>query len=117
MTKIDGALSAQQKKQCLSDRNDAASTAAATEEAAGLSGVPGRQVQEDLVRATGSEHRKQAQMARRCILRSASPSSGRMLERTSSPQTAEGRDVACSLPLHHNNEIKSCAASQAVARL
>lgn len=48
-TKIDQALSAQQKKQYVSYRHDDASKAAA-EEAAGLSGVPVSQVQEDLVR-------------------------------------------------------------------
>lgn len=49
MIKIDKALSAEQKKQYLTYRNGDGSKAA-TEEAAGLSGVPVRQVQEDLVR-------------------------------------------------------------------
>lgn len=33
------------------------------------------------------------------------------------PPKAEDRDVVCVVPLHNNNEIKSCAASQAVAWL
>lgn len=40
----------------------------ATEEALELSGVPVRQVQEDLVRDRGFKHRKLAQMACRHIL-------------------------------------------------
>lgn len=79
-------LSSQQDKQYLSYRNDDVSKVAA-EEAAGLSGVPVRQVQEDLV---------QAQMACRRILHSTPPSSGRMLERTTSPKSrgrGRGRGV------------------------
>lgn len=41
---------------------------ATTEEELGLSGVPVRQVQEDLVRDGGFKHRKPAQMACRRIL-------------------------------------------------
>lgn len=93
MIKIDKALSAQQKKQYLSYRNDEVSKVA-SEEAAGLSGVPMSQVQEDLVRDRGFKHRKRAQMACRHILHSPSPSSSRMLERTSSPKSrGQGRGV------------------------
>lgn len=98
MIKIDKALSAQQKKQYLSYRNDEVSKVA-SEEAAGLSGVPMSQVQEDLVRDRGFKHRKRAQMACRHILHSPSPSSSRMLERTSSPKgRGQGRGV-CHPPL------------------
>lgn len=41
---------------------------AIAEEELGLSGVPVRQVQEDLVRDIDFKHRKLAQMACRCIL-------------------------------------------------
>lgn len=109
-------LSALQKKQYLSNKYDDM-LKAATKEASGLSGVPVRQVQEDLVRDRGFKHRKQAQMACRRILHSTSPSSSRMLEKTSSPKIREDRDVACGVPLCNNNEIKSWAASQAAARL
>lgn len=60
--------------------------------------MPVRQVQEDLVRDRGFKHRKQAQMERRRILDSTSPSSGRMLEKTSFPKTRQDRDVACAPP-------------------
>lgn len=109
-------LSAHQKNQYLSNKYDDM-LKAATKEASGLSGVPVRQVQEDLVRDRGFKHRKQDQMACRRILHSTSPSSGRMLEKTSSPKIREDRDVACGVPLCNNNEIKSWAASQAAARL
>lgn len=90
-------LSADQKKQYLSNKYDDM-LKAATKEASRLSGVPVRQVQEDLVRDRGFKHRKQAQMACRRILHSTSPSSGRMLEKTSSPKIREDRDVACGVP-------------------
>lgn len=93
----------------------------ATEEAAGLSGVPVSQVQEGLVRDRGAKHRKQAQMARRRILHSTPPSQGRMLEKDKPPpppfrkSRGQGHSV-CVVPLPNNNETKRCAASQAPAR-
>lgn len=109
MIKIDDRLSAQQKKQYPSNKYDDVLNVA-TKEAPGLSGVPVRQVQEDLVRDRGFKHRKQAQMECRRILDSTSLSSGRMLEKTSSPKTREDRDVACVTPLPSVITIKSKAA-------
>lgn len=92
---------------------------AATEEAAGLSGVPVSQVQEGLVRDRGAKHRKQAQMARRRILHSTHPPPrAGCWKRTSSPlrkSRGQGRSM-CVIPLRNNNEIKRCAASQAPAQ-
>lgn len=72
------------------------------EEELELSCVPVRQVQEDLVRDIGS--RPRWLVAASLILH---PSPGRMLKRTSSPNSGEDRDVVDDIPLHSNNDIKA----------